>query len=521
MVKRALCVGCNYPSKAFGLHGAVNDAFLLADSLQRSCGFEPDEICVLHDIIPGQPRSSQRLVDASRRPTRANILARLRWLTSEARSGDVLFFSFSGYGLQVDVLENCQDGYDEAILPTDFAYGCDNQGDEMSIILVGDIHDILMRIPSGCSLTVVMDCDHATSVVDVAGTLDGRLVAGMRPSWLCGPQANATKMELAGHDRDIWLQREGESVRSRPRFQPMREIEKPRGHLPTRASMSRSEAVAFCYSAAAHGQTALELQLTRVIDGQETPKQHGVLSWCFVQALESLGCSCTHVRLLSAIKEEMARVRTRFLPRMDQQVVLTFSLPLSDPASDMVLQAPQLAIGASGNVHSAVSASLEEQPTRAFAPVIPPPPPGFLSSEPGKVDSLQVQRHALGLAGLDLWRAAWGREAAVQATSGTDAKRWSHHGNGLALRSDSVSSDGSASSSSSRTSEGSMDHGVLRAELDEEFATALRSAQAPRTSTWAAVGIRALTERLLVHRSQFFAISSWRTATRKDELVRL
>eukprot|EP00928_Gymnodinium_smaydae_P026088 TRINITY_DN20589_c0_g1_i1.p1 TRINITY_DN20589_c0_g1~~TRINITY_DN20589_c0_g1_i1.p1 ORF type:complete len:233 (-),score=41.11 TRINITY_DN20589_c0_g1_i1:301-999(-) len=232
----------------------------------------------------------------------------------------------------------------------------------------------------------------------------------------------------------------------------------------------------------------------------------------------------------------MARVRTRFLPRMDQQVVLTFSLPLSDPASDMVLQAPQLAIGASGNVHSAVSASLEEQPTRAFAPVIPPPPPGFLSSEPGKVDSLQVQRHALGLAGLDLWRAAWGREAAVQATSGTDAKRWSHHGNGLALRSDSVSSDGSASSSSSRTSEGSMDHGVLRAELDEdenagsdgdsecaaeEFATALRSAQAPRTSTWAAVGIRALTERLLVHRSQFFAISSWRTATRKDELVRL
>ena len=34
MVKRALCVGCNYPSKAFGLAGAVNDAFLIAETLQ-------------------------------------------------------------------------------------------------------------------------------------------------------------------------------------------------------------------------------------------------------------------------------------------------------------------------------------------------------------------------------------------------------------------------------------------------------------------------------------------------------
>jgi hypothetical protein len=27
-------VGCNYPSKAFGLAGAVNDAFLIAETLQ-------------------------------------------------------------------------------------------------------------------------------------------------------------------------------------------------------------------------------------------------------------------------------------------------------------------------------------------------------------------------------------------------------------------------------------------------------------------------------------------------------
>ena len=35
----ALCIGCNYPQKAFGLLGAVNDAYLWADLLQRRFGF--------------------------------------------------------------------------------------------------------------------------------------------------------------------------------------------------------------------------------------------------------------------------------------------------------------------------------------------------------------------------------------------------------------------------------------------------------------------------------------------------
>lgn len=65
MVKKALCVGCNYPSKAFGLAGAVNDAFLIADTLQRSCGFDPENVCVLHDIYPGQKKSTK--VDPSKK----------------------------------------------------------------------------------------------------------------------------------------------------------------------------------------------------------------------------------------------------------------------------------------------------------------------------------------------------------------------------------------------------------------------------------------------------------------------
>ncbi|CAK0905773.1 unnamed protein product, partial [Prorocentrum cordatum] len=178
---KALCVGCNYPSKAFGLAGAVNDAFLIAGCLQEHMGFDPGNVCVLHDIYPGQKKSVK--VEPARCPTRAVILQQLQWLVRGARPGDVLFFSFSGYGLQVDDLEGYEDeGYEEAILPTDFVDGCDG---DYSVVTNSDIHDILMSIPPDCSATVLMDCDHATSVIDVTGTLDGQLVNGLKFQNFC------------------------------------------------------------------------------------------------------------------------------------------------------------------------------------------------------------------------------------------------------------------------------------------------------------------------------------------------
>jgi hypothetical protein len=358
-------VGCNYPSKAFGLAGSVNDAFLIAECLQDHCGFESENVCVLHDVYPGQKKSTK--VDPSKKPTRVNILQKLQWLVRSSKAGDVLFFSFSGYGLQVDDMDGYQDeGYDEAILPTDFVDGRDG---DYSVIVTGDVHDILLGVAPNCSATVLMDCDHATSVIDVSGTLDGQLVNGLKFNVFCGLKAHTTKMQLASHNREVWQEEQARAVKARPRFQPMMEIDNPRrGRLPTRPAMSRASPVAFCYSAAGHGQTAMELQVTRIVDGKDTPRQHGILSWCFVQALDDLKYDCSHVALFEATRRHMLQIKEKDLPRMDQEVLLTFSTPMSNPISTKVLQP----------VDSTANGSQPSRMNGAAPPVVPPPPPGFI-----------------------------------------------------------------------------------------------------------------------------------------------
>merc|ERR1719145_324069 len=107
-----------------------------------------------------------------------------------------------------------------------------------------------------------MDCDHATSVIDVSGTLDGKLVQGLKFNNFCGMKAHTTKVQLAQHNRDVWQEERARAVKARPRFQPSMEIENPRaGRLPTRGAMRRLRPLAFAYVAAGPGQTAMELQI--------------------------------------------------------------------------------------------------------------------------------------------------------------------------------------------------------------------------------------------------------------------
>lgn len=404
MAKRALCVGCNYPNNGISLFGAVNDAFLVADCLHKHYGFEPEDIRVLHDVYPGQSRSSQHLIDPSHRPTRINILRDLRDLVRGAQPGDVLFFSFSGFGVQVDDLSAPQnDGLDDAILPTDFA---DGSVGNCSVICTSDIHDILMGVPRSCTVTVLMDCDHSASVIDVSGTLEGKLISGLKLKGFCGTSNHTTKMQLASHQQEVWQDEKARNVKAMPRFQPMVEVDDPRrGQLPTRPSMSRSSPVAFCFSAAGHGQTALELEVRRSIDGSIAPSQHGVLTWSFSQAVERVGPSATYVELEEAIRSQMRQMQQRVLPSMDQDVLLTFSTPLSNPATMRVLH-PLEASTSGGRCNSVSIGHGELQRRAAQSPqVVPPPPPGLISQN--SESRSPEERSALALAGIELLHAAF------------------------------------------------------------------------------------------------------------------
>ena len=63
---------------------------------------------------------------------------------------------------------------------------------------------VLLAVPQNVVVTAVMDCDHATTLIDIGGTLDGSLVDGLKYSNFCGLQAHSAKMTLANHERDVW-----------------------------------------------------------------------------------------------------------------------------------------------------------------------------------------------------------------------------------------------------------------------------------------------------------------------------
>jgi hypothetical protein len=92
--------------------------------------------------------------DLGRIPDRANCVAAMEWLVSDAKPGDSLFFFFSGHGVR--------EGYsgEESILPCDYR--------TCGSISKSEMYDLLVApLPKGCQLTAVMDCCYAQKMLDL------------------------------------------------------------------------------------------------------------------------------------------------------------------------------------------------------------------------------------------------------------------------------------------------------------------------------------------------------------------
>ena len=306
-----MIVACNYPSKAYGLAGCVNDAFAIAKQLEAT-GFTKENIIILHDVMPGRRRDPQK--NETLRPTRLNILHRLHEMIRATHVGDVCFFSFSGYGMQVEHIEHSnEEGLDEAILPTDFQEDSISNGP--CVIECRELHDILASAPQGCSVTMLMDCDHATTCAGVSGTVSGNLIGGIHRTHnlICGLEGHAEKLMPSSHKRQVWMEESSRSVKARPRFQQAAQVMDQKFRGPVRPAMSRPSATLFCISAASHGQTALEMQVVTQEEpwgAKEDKKQHGLLSWCFVQSMKELGDNFNYLELTNAISRHMANFKS-------------------------------------------------------------------------------------------------------------------------------------------------------------------------------------------------------------------
>ncbi len=165
---RALLVGINaYPSAP--LRGCINDVVDMAKHLHAH-GFDDGEISLLTD----------------RRATKRNIVAALQRLVSGVKSGDRIYFHYSGHGVQVPT-KNAQeelDGLDEAICPYDFDWT------DETTLSDKEFHQIFQGLPPGVEAVWVSDSCHS-------GNLDRDLGPQIeKPRFMHPPEDVAWDLEV-------------------------------------------------------------------------------------------------------------------------------------------------------------------------------------------------------------------------------------------------------------------------------------------------------------------------------------
>ena len=239
--RKCLLVACNYTGTQAALKGCGNDQQCMRHCLTTRFGFRNEEILALFD--------GQR--DPRLWPTRANILAAMRWLVADARAGDSLFFHYSGHGAQTqDWSGDEYDGYNETLCPCDFRNGG-------GMIVDDELNQILVNnLPAGTVLTAVIDACHSGSVLDLE-----------------------FRTEFNGNTA-AWQQ------------EYARRPSKPKG---------TSGGIALAFSAARDGQVAAD---TAALSGTVST---GAATFAFISAIEKDGTNITLGRLLHSMHELLSR----------------------------------------------------------------------------------------------------------------------------------------------------------------------------------------------------------------------
>ncbi|KAJ1689008.1 hypothetical protein LUZ63_013163 [Rhynchospora breviuscula] len=141
----ATLVGCNYFGSQYELHGCINDVRDMSETLVSRFGFDRSNITVLTDEPGSDPM-----------PTGVTIKRVLSDMIAKANSGDVLFFHYSGHGTLIPATK-AHHGHrkDEAIVPCDF-----------NLITDVDFRQMVDKLPSGTSLTIISDSCHSGGLID-------------------------------------------------------------------------------------------------------------------------------------------------------------------------------------------------------------------------------------------------------------------------------------------------------------------------------------------------------------------
>ena len=99
--------------------------------------------------------------DPLKKPTRQNILDGIAWLTTGLKSGESVFFHYSGHGgLTIDRSGDEVTGYDSCIYPI--------RKNTIECIIDDELRELLVKkLPANCKCFAVMDCCHSGSAFDL------------------------------------------------------------------------------------------------------------------------------------------------------------------------------------------------------------------------------------------------------------------------------------------------------------------------------------------------------------------
>jgi len=147
--KRAVLIGINYVGQNGELSGCHNDVWNMKNYIMDVHGVQEENITILLD-------------DGNNiEPNRENIMGAYRRLVNDSESGDSAFCHYSGHGGKLrDDNGDEEDGYDETLVPLDYANSGQIRDDDLFITLV-------QPMAEGVNLTCLMDSCHSGTVLDL------------------------------------------------------------------------------------------------------------------------------------------------------------------------------------------------------------------------------------------------------------------------------------------------------------------------------------------------------------------
>lgn len=141
--KYALLVGINYRGTPYELYGCINDTTNCKEMLQTKYGY--NNFIVITD-------------ETNKKPTRQTIISELTNLLHNSRSGDKLFFLFSGHGTSFrDQNGDETDNQDEVIVPLD-----------LNCIIDDELFNIIKNnLKTNVNLFMLFDCCFSGTICDL------------------------------------------------------------------------------------------------------------------------------------------------------------------------------------------------------------------------------------------------------------------------------------------------------------------------------------------------------------------